>query len=120
MYEVLVDFTKDYGLIRQALTKVEHYNKTCLFNMLQAANSIFSSNWGNQNYCQIIMITDCGIGLGQSSLKNIISGMTTSNSVEKVQPLPLPFVHSKVSVLCLGNITDDYGFKYGKMVYTFN
>lgn len=60
------------------------------------------------------MITDCGIGLGQSSLKNIINGMTTSSTVEKVQPLPLPFVHSKVSVLCLGNITDDNGFKYGE------
>lgn len=105
---MLVDFTKDYSLIRSALAKIEHYDKTCLHNVLMACSNILTSNWGSQSYAQIVMVTDLGIGLGQKSLKNLISGLDGEN-----QPLPLP-LQSKFSILCLGNADDDVGFKYGK------
>lgn len=53
LYEILVDFTRDYDLIRAALTKIEHYDKTALENMLQTVKSILLTNWGSQNYSQV-------------------------------------------------------------------
>lgn len=52
-YDVLVDFTRDYDAIRQALYNVEHYDKVCVESMLQAAGSMLLSSWGNQNYNQV-------------------------------------------------------------------
>uniref|UniRef100_A0A240PLP3 Integrator complex subunit 14 n=1 Tax=Anopheles christyi TaxID=43041 RepID=A0A240PLP3_9DIPT len=77
LYEVLVDFTRDYDAIRQALHKIEHYDKTSLENVLVAVNNAFKTHWGSQNYCQIIFITDCGVGMGPSSLKNTIINIQT-------------------------------------------
>uniref|UniRef100_A0A240PK97 Integrator complex subunit 14 n=1 Tax=Anopheles epiroticus TaxID=199890 RepID=A0A240PK97_9DIPT len=77
LYEVLVDFTRDYDTIRQSLHKIEHYDKTSLENVLVAVNNAFKTHWGSQNYCQIIFITDCGVGLGPSSLKNTIINIQT-------------------------------------------
>lgn len=106
---MLVDFTKDYSLIRSALLKLEHYDKTCLQNVLMACSNILTSNWGSQSYAQILMVTDLGIGLGPKSLKNLINGLSGEN-----QPLPLP-LQSKFSIMCLGNPVDDAGFKYGNL-----
>lgn len=52
-YEVLVDFTRDYDAIRQALYNVEHFDKICLENMLRAAGSLLLSSWGTHNYNQV-------------------------------------------------------------------
>lgn len=110
LYEVLVEFTKDYSLIRAALLKLEHYDKTCLHNVLMACSNILTSNWGSQSYAQIIMVTDVGIGLGPKSLKNLINGLPGNEN----QPLPLP-LQSNFSIMCLGNPDDDPGFKYGEL-----
>ncbi|KAG5677460.1 hypothetical protein PVAND_007218 [Polypedilum vanderplanki] len=120
LYEVLVDFTKDYSLIRQALTKIEHFDKTCLHNVLFACNKQLASNWGNQCHSQIIIVTDAGIGFGKNSLKSLIlnGGSSTSTNGVNAQdpnPLPLPFP-SKISIMCIGN-DDDIGFKYGINLY---
>lgn len=56
LYEILVDFTRDYDTIKQALLKIEHYDKTCLENMLQAVKSILLTNWGSQNYSQVYFL----------------------------------------------------------------
>lgn len=52
-YEVLVDFTRDYDTIRQALYNVEHYDKVCVENMLRSAGAMLLSSWGSQNYNQV-------------------------------------------------------------------
>ncbi|XP_049546923.1 integrator complex subunit 14 [Anopheles darlingi] len=72
LYEVVVDFTRDYDSIRQALHKIEHYDKTNVEGVLVAINNAFRTHWGSENYCQIICITDCGVGMGPTSLKNTI------------------------------------------------
>lgn len=53
LYEVVVDFTRDYDSIRQALYNIEHYDKTALENVLRAASSLLLTNWGTQNYSQV-------------------------------------------------------------------
>lgn len=52
-YDVLVEFTRDYDAIRQALYNIEYYDKVCLESMLQTAASMLLSNWGTQNHNQV-------------------------------------------------------------------
>lgn len=115
---VLVDFTRDYDLIKQSLSKnkIEHCDKTSINKMLEAVNRIFASNWGIQNFCSVILVTDCGIGLGPSSVKNTINNIKNSRTgiyTDVVAQLPFPFP-CKLSVMCLGNIISDSSFKYGE------
>jgi hypothetical protein len=73
-----------------------------------------SSNWGSQNYSQIMLVTDLGTGIGKNSLKNLING----SGIAPHETLPLPLgCPSKFSVMCLGNSDDDPGFKYGMNLY---
>lgn len=112
----MVDFTKDYSQIRQSLTKIEHFDKTSLQNILLCCNKQLSSNWGNQSYSQILLISDLGGGLGKNSIKSLINNINGASFDAQSLPLPLPFP-SKISVMCLGN-DDDAGFKYGKELST--
>lgn len=126
LYEVFVDFTRDYDSIRTALAKIEHYDKTCLENMLQAANNILLSNWGSQNYCQVLVFTDGGIGFGATSLPNTIANLKLKNTIMPLQlsssadgPAAawIPFSYPcKLSFICIGNPTDSY-FQYALKLY---
>uniref|UniRef100_A0A1I8JUV4 Integrator complex subunit 14 n=1 Tax=Anopheles funestus TaxID=62324 RepID=A0A1I8JUV4_ANOFN len=146
LYEVVVDFTRDYDTIRNALHKIEHYDKTCLENVLVAVNNAFKAHWGSQNYCQIIFITDCGVGMGPSSLKNTIINIQTykatcaaaaaaaattdgtkttvtvgSNSAAIPPPGENQWVGfsypSKLSFMCLGSLSTDSAFRCGTKLY---
>ncbi|XP_053662332.1 integrator complex subunit 14 [Anopheles marshallii] len=146
LYEVVVDFTRDYDSIRNALHKIEHYDKTCLENVLVAVNNAFKAHWGSQNYCQIIFITDCGVGMGPSSLKNTIINLQTykaacasaaaaaattdgskamvtvgSNSAAIPPPGENQWVGfsypSKLSFMCLGSLSTDSAFRCGTKLY---
>uniref|UniRef100_A0A1Y9IW43 Integrator complex subunit 14 n=1 Tax=Anopheles minimus TaxID=112268 RepID=A0A1Y9IW43_9DIPT len=147
LYEVVVDFTRDYDSIRNALHKIEHYDKTCLENVLVAVNNAFKAHWGSQNYCQIIFITDCGVGMGPSSLKNTIinlqsykaacaaaataaaatsdgsktTGTVGSNSAAIPAPGENQWVGfsypSKLSFMCLGSLSTDSAFRCGTKLY---
>lgn len=107
LYEVVVEFTKDYSQIRSALTKIEHFDKTCLRDVLKACNNLLMSNWGSQSFAQVLMISDLGIGLGQHSIKHLINSIPIEG-----QPLPFP-MQCKLSILGIGN-HDDVGLKIGK------
>lgn len=50
---MLVDFTRDYESIRQALINIEHNDKICLENVLQASGSLLQTKWSTQNYNQV-------------------------------------------------------------------
>lgn len=103
----MVDFTRDYESIRQALKTVEHYDKTCVENMLQAVKSILSTNWGSQNYSQVLVFTDMGIGFGATSIRALIE--TYSSEVTDRSKYCLPFSKSsKLSFVCLGNPYETY------------
>lgn len=117
LYEIVVDFTRDYEAIKVALLKVEHYDKTCLANMLQAVKNVLSTNWGSQNYSQVLVFTDCGIGIGASSVKSLIETLKGHRDHKRTNVLGiteenspcLPFsMTSKLSFVCLGNPDDLY------------
>jgi Mg-chelatase subunit ChlD len=115
LYEVVVPFTRDYEQIRLALSKIEHYDKTNLENVLMAIHNIFLSNWGNQNFCQTMLITDGTIGIGPTSLKNIVLNLSAQkqqgNTLAENSWLTFPYP-CKLSIVCLGNPLDQY-FKSG-------
>lgn len=126
LYEILVDFTRDYDTVRQALSKVEHYDKTCLENMLQAVKTLLLTNWGSQNYSQVLVFTDGGIGLGSTSLAKTIDNIRQTKSsaaiIDKdtsvaaaVPCLPLS-PSSKISFILFGNMSESY-FQKSKRLY---
>lgn len=51
--DVLVDFTRDYETIRQALHNIDHYDKVCIEGVLQASASLLQTKWSSQNYNQV-------------------------------------------------------------------
>lgn len=122
LYEVIVEFTRDYELIRNALNKLEHYDKTNVENLLLSVNNLFLSTWGNQNYCQLLVVSDCGVGFGKTSINNLIERIMEQK--EKIETdgskviaateavwsgFPYP---SKLSFICMGN-TSDPAFVHG-------
>lgn len=116
LYEVLVDFTRDYDVIKQAIAKIEHYDKTSLENMLHAVKSMLLSSWGSQNQSHVLVFTDCGIGLGPTSIRATIdafrnSGNRPSGDATTAAPpvMCLPFTFaSKLSFVCIGLPGDAY------------
>ncbi|XP_058067042.1 integrator complex subunit 14 [Anopheles bellator] len=146
LYEMVVDFTRDYDTIRAALHKIEHYDKTSLESVLVAVNNAFRTQWGSENYCQLICITDCGVGMGPSSLKNTIINIqnwkaqcggagtalpasvvdtngTTDSGKGGTAPQPpdnlwVGFAYPcKLSFMCLGSLATDSAFRYGTKLY---
>lgn len=112
---MLVDFTRDYEAIKLAIAKIEHYDKTCLENMLQSVKNILLSNWGSQNQSQVLVFTDCGIGFGQTSIRTTIATLRSSFSTDAASSGPpstamcLPFTFtSKLSFICIGQPEDAY------------
>lgn len=79
-------------------------------------NNILISNWGSQNYCQLIVFSDCGIGLGPTSLHNTIKKFQKIRKIEN-ENLWLPYPYpSKINIVCLGNTSDPY-FVYATKLY---
>lgn len=109
-----MDFTRDYDQIRKALPALEHYDKTCLEPVMQGINSILLSTWGTQNYSQVLIITDCGIGMRNSSMNEIVKGLIRRKQVKDDSynwlPLACP---SRINVCCLGSM-NDIQFRTGK------
>ncbi|XP_067623068.1 integrator complex subunit 14 [Eurosta solidaginis] len=105
--EVKVDFTRDYDVIRQAVKKVETGDKLCLISMLKNVASILSTNWGTQNYCQVVVFTDCGLGFGSTALKGFLqSYVDKENEPEYDWISQLKAV--KLNFICMGVHSDYY------------
>ncbi|XP_011183560.2 integrator complex subunit 14 [Zeugodacus cucurbitae] len=113
--EVKVDFTRDYDMIRQALKKVEPGDKLCLISMLKNVASILSTNWGTQNYSQVVVFTDCGLGFGSTALKGFFHSYVDKEDepqfdwIKQLKAVKLNFV-------CMG-VQSDYYFTRSLPVY---
>ncbi|XP_017469201.1 PREDICTED: von Willebrand factor A domain-containing protein 9 isoform X1 [Rhagoletis zephyria] len=106
--EVKVDFTRDYDVIRQAVKKVESGDKLCIISMLKNVASILSTNWGTQNYCQVVVFTDCGLGFGSTALKGFLqSYVDKENESEYDWITHLKTI--KLNFICMG-VHNDYYF----------
>lgn len=113
LYEMVVGFTRDYEEIRKALVTLEHYDKTSLENVLQGINDILTSTWGVHNYCQVLVISDCGIGMGNSSVLDVVNGLIKRKQTNDDSYSWLPFTSpSRINFCCLGNPVDQQ-FKKG-------
>ncbi|XP_055622360.1 integrator complex subunit 14 isoform X2 [Toxorhynchites rutilus septentrionalis] len=86
---------------------------------------MFKTHWGSQNYCQMIFITDCGIGLGHTSLKNTVinlqSWKTRATTTGFKGPFSVKFwigfsYPSKLTFMGLGSLADP-AFKCGTKMY---
>lgn len=109
-----MDFTRDYCEIQKALETLEHYDKTCVEPVLQAINGILSSTWGTQNFCQVLMVTDCGIGMRSSSLAEIVNGLIKRKQTHDDSFNWLPFAcPSRINFCCLGSPLD-VSFRNGR------
>lgn len=110
-----VGFTRDYEEIRTELAQLEHYDKTCVGGVLQGINGILTSTWGTQNYCQVLMLTDCGVGMRTSSVLEIVNGLIkrkqTNDDSDSYNWLPFA-CPSRINVCCLGDPAD-VGFRNG-------
>ncbi|KAK0051696.1 von Willebrand factor A domain-containing protein 9 [Biomphalaria pfeifferi] len=104
LYEQLSTFTRDYSIIRTALTKVEAFSKTCIESALKGIKDVTSEEWSNTS-CQVILITDGSLGVGVGSLKHSLETMNARKSVEEKFPLPFPFP-CKLHIVCIANPND--------------
>ncbi|XP_054744087.1 integrator complex subunit 14 [Anastrepha obliqua] len=113
--EVKVDFTRDYDVIRQAVKKVEPGDKLCLISMLKNVASILSTNWGTQNYCQVVVFTDCGLGFGSTALKEFFKSY-----VDKEDDAAFDWITQlkavKLNFICMG-VHNDYYFTRAILLY---
>lgn len=109
LYEIIVDFTRDYEAIKQALHNIEHYDKANVENVLQAASSMMVTNWGNQNSCQILVFTDCGIGLNATCLEKSIFTLRAITTGLGAELHWTSFADAtKISFVCIGDTNDLY------------
>jgi len=56
LYQQVVTFTRDYSEIRNALGKVEEFNKTCVDVALAGVDQFLSDEWGCTSHCQVAIV----------------------------------------------------------------
>lgn len=108
LYEIIVEFTREYETIKQALHNIEHYDKANVENVLQAATSLMVTNWGKQNSCQIIVFSDCGIGLNNTCLEKSIKQLRLGSEAANGLQWTSFASENKLSFVCLGDINELY------------
>lgn len=105
--ELKVDFTRDYDQIKQTVKKVEAGDKVCLMSLMKSVATIFTTNWGTQSQCQVVVFTDCGLGFGATSLKTFLTNFVGKEHepehawVKVLKPVKWNFI-------CLGVHGDAY------------
>lgn len=111
LYEIIVDFTRDYEQIKQVLHNIEHYDKANLQNVLQASTSMMLTNWGQQNLSQILVFTDCGIGMNSTclektivSLRSIVGASSPAAGLQWTSQVN----NIKINFICIGDTTEMY------------
>jgi len=53
LYQQVVPFTRDYNEIRNALGKVEEFNKTRIDVALSGVDQLLSDEWSCTSHCQV-------------------------------------------------------------------
>jgi hypothetical protein len=53
-----VPFTRDFEAIKNALTKVELYNKTCMEVALTGVSMVVQEEWGTGIPCQVLLCNE--------------------------------------------------------------
>jgi len=99
LYEVIIKFTRDYDLLKDALSTITTYDKTCIEAALQGVRTSVIQEWGTSVPVNLILITDGASGTGDGSLKESLSSI---NNRKTDDPFPLPFAFPcNLSIVCL-------------------
>jgi len=64
LYEVIIKFTRDYDLLKDALSTITTYDKTCIEAALQGVRTSVIQEWGTSVPVNLILITDGASGTG--------------------------------------------------------
>ncbi|XP_037959587.1 integrator complex subunit 14 isoform X2 [Teleopsis dalmanni] len=111
--ELKVDFTRDYELIRQAVKKVEIATKSNALGLLQFLGPLIQNNWGLQNYCHIVLFTDCPIGFPDNLLQNYIQ---LKSKTDKKDPWMEMLQKTKINLVGMG-VSSNKKFMHSLDVY---
>ncbi|XP_014677770.1 PREDICTED: von Willebrand factor A domain-containing protein 9-like [Priapulus caudatus] len=107
LWEVLVPFTRDYDKLKAALTSTDSFDKTFIETVLSGITPIVIEEWGANIPCQIVLVTDGTLGVGQGSLPVSVETRGTRAATDPPFPLPFPFP-SQLHVVLLAEATDSY------------
>lgn len=103
LWELIVQFTRDFDSIKGGVMRLECYDKTNVIKALEGAKSVIMEEWGAGVPCQILLVTDGSTGIGSSSLKSTIEKyLSVKDNEDPTFPLPFPFP-CKLHVICISN-----------------
>ncbi|XP_071965824.1 integrator complex subunit 14-like isoform X2 [Antedon mediterranea] len=103
LYEIVVPFTRNYEEIETALGKLEDHDKTCVEPALSGVREMVLDEWGANATCQVVMITDGNVGVGQGSLKYSLHNYSKSDN----RSFPLPFnFPAKLNIVLISSIPE--------------
>lgn len=106
-YEQLVGFTRNYSEIHDALVNLGEFDKKNIENGLYGAGYCITKEWGIMSHCNIILITDGVIGIGESSLRYLVSSYANKEK-SMYSHLTLPFKFpSSLFIVQLKSPTED-------------
>ncbi|KAL8613427.1 hypothetical protein ACOMHN_057147 [Nucella lapillus] len=105
LWERTSPFTRDYDMLKTALTKVELYSKTCLETALVGVSTVVLDEWNYGVPCQVILVTDGSCGIGHGSLKHSLDTYNQREGTDAKFPMPFPFP-AKLHILCVSNPGD--------------
>lgn len=54
LWEVVVPFTRDYDLIKNAADGISLYDKTNIYDAFVGVKEVFQSMWGSSMPCQVL------------------------------------------------------------------
>lgn len=118
LWELVVQFTRDFENLKTELMKVDCYDKTDIVRALIGVRDIILEEWGATMPCQIILITDGNIGIGSTSLKYALEKYYSKDveSHDKLLPLPFPFP-CKLHVVCISDVIHQHNVSlYQKLI----
>ncbi|XP_043221562.1 integrator complex subunit 14-like [Amphibalanus amphitrite] len=74
MYEILGSFTRDFDQLKSRLASLAEYDKSCVETALLGVKAVVAEEWGSGTACQVIIISDGSLGVGDSSLRQLVAG----------------------------------------------
>lgn len=103
----IIQLTHDYEMLKASLNTIEMKEQSHLISALQEIQKkILIEEWGRNNLCQVIVVTDGNSVVNSSYLnKGCINKPNLTESESNNWPLPLPF-KNKIFILCMNTLSN--------------
>lgn len=106
LYEILVKFTRDISVLKNACLSLDTYDKTVFESAFQCVETLVTEEWGLSVPINLVLITDGRSGIGDGSLKESLRTMSSRNADSQF-PIPFSFP-CHLSIMCLSKDCEDY------------